>query len=70
MPVNTLSGMELGEKMDAKKSTAAITLYYPTMGETLWDVGKRYFVATSAISAANQIENGEIAAFSPLIIPR
>lgn len=70
MPVTTISGMELGEKTDAKKTHAAITLYYPTMGETLWDVGKRYFVSRDAISAANKIENGEIAAFSPLIIPR
>lgn len=70
MPVTTVSGMELGEKTEAKKSAAAITLYYPTGGETLWDVGKRYLVSTSAICAANKIENAEIAAFSPLIIPR
>lgn len=69
-PVTTVTSMELGEKMEKKKNSATITLYYPTGGETLWDVGKRYLVAPGAICTANGIENGEIAAFSPLIIPR
>ncbi|HWQ50525.1 MAG TPA: SPOCS domain-containing protein [Terriglobales bacterium] len=69
-PVTTVTSMEMGDKAEKKKSAAAITLYYPTQGETLWDVGKRYLVSQGAICAANQIENGEIAAFSPLIIPR
>ncbi len=57
----------IGEKNNA--DNAALTLYFPTVGEKVWDIARRYSTTAEAIKTENGIEGEEIEKESMLLIP-
>lgn len=55
------------EKMDALPSLA---IYMVREGESLWDIGKRYYVPISAIRQANELTSDEVKAGDRILIMR
>ncbi len=52
-----------------EKSNAALTLYYPTVGDKIWNIAKNFCTSPEAIMEANNLENDEIKDETMLIIP-
>ena len=52
-----------------EKSDAALTLYYPTVGDKVWNIAKNFCTSPKAIMEANNLENDEIKDETMLIIP-
>ncbi len=68
-PKSIISSVQMGPLLAKGEKCSGVTLYYPTTGETAWEVGKRYLVPTGDILLANGIESLNDMP-SPLIIPR
>lgn len=64
----TYVGAVLPAEDDLRSRGDSLTLCYPSTGETLWDIAKRYRTTQSAILSANSIGEGELPAV--LLIPR
>lgn len=52
-----------------KDSKAALTIYYASRGESVWDIAKKYAVCCSAVMEENELAEDEIKASSMLFIP-
>lgn len=52
-----------------EKSDAALTLYYPTVGDKVWNIAKNFCTSPGAIMEANNLESDEIKDEIMLIIP-
>ncbi len=68
--VSYISEAELDKNSPISRSTAPITLCYPTFGETLWDVAKEYSITVESIIEANSLDSGSIENKKVLLIPR
>lgn len=67
--ISTITDIVLDENKTKKKSKAAITLYYPTVGDKIWDIAKQFCTSPDAILEANDLQNEIIDNETMLIIP-
>lgn len=67
--LKTLKNINIDETKIKKSSKAALTLYYPKIGEKIWNIAKNFKTSPSAIIEANNIEDENIKNESMLIIP-
>lgn len=51
------------------KDIAALTLYFPTKGESIWDIARRYSTTVQAIKKENSIESDTIESEEMMLIP-
>lgn len=65
----TISDIVLDENKAKEKSKAALTLYYPTVGDKIWDIAKQFCTSPEAILEANELQNEVIENETMLIIP-
>lgn len=66
--IRYLSSIEaLQEKNN--KDMAALTLYFPTKGERLWDIARRYSTTVQAIKSENGIDEDVIKSEDMMLIP-
>lgn len=54
----------------AKPNTAAVTLYFAKVGESIWDIAKQYNTSQEAIKSANGADYEVMPCDSTLIIPK
>ncbi len=65
-----VEGMEYSPS-SAKEQGKCLTLYYPSGGESLWEIGKRYAAPVESIRMANKIEGDSVPeGVAMLLIPR
>ena len=67
--ISTITDIVLDENKAKKKLKAAITLYYPTIGDRIWDIAKQFCTSPNAILEANKLQNEIIENETMLIIP-
>jgi LysM repeat protein len=60
------------EELDSEKldSLPGIVIYAVRPGESLWDIGKRYYVPVSAIRQTNDLSGDEVKTGDRLLIVR
>ena len=52
-----------------KADMAALTVYFPSKGEKLWDIARRYSTTAQAIRAENSLEGDTAENAEMLLIP-
>lgn len=65
---STYVGAVLSAEDELRSGEDAMTLCYPSQGETLWEIAKRYRTTQAALLSANHLGEGELPAV--LLIPR
>ncbi len=68
-PVKILESVTVDEQSPKKESDAAITVYYCSKGENVWDIAKKYNTSVNLICEENSIESEIIANDTMLIVP-
>ena len=54
---------------ETESAPAALTLYFPEVGEPLWEIARRYRTTVEAIRAENQLEGERVEEKTVLLIP-
>jgi len=67
---NLITDIKTDGQKKKNATKAALTLYYPDSGETIWEIAKRYNVSARRIAEENSLENGQIPSDTMLILPR
>lgn len=68
-PTTYISAVTLKRDEPAAHASAPMTLYYPTPGETLFDIAKHYRVTDESIMTANRMADSSVEDRKVLIIP-
>ncbi len=67
--IKTISEIVIDENKVKEKTKAALTLYYPTNGDNVWDIAKHFCTSPSAIIETNGLNSEIIENETMLIIP-
>ena len=65
--VNSITSNENSEKL--KDSNAALTIYYASSGETIWDIAKQYGTTVEKIQDENEIDFEILDSDRAILIP-
>lgn len=57
------------EKPLSKDTSAALTIYYASKGENLWDIARKYCTSVESIKKENELESDQIKERSMILIP-
>lgn len=68
--ITPVVGISVKEDCIKKPCRTALTLYYPSENESVWNIAKRYNTTVSAIIDENQLADGVIESGRMLLIPR
>lgn len=67
--LTTIKNIIIDEKKIKPKSKAALTLYYPKLGDKIWNIAKNFCTSPLAIAEANNLKSDVIEKETMLIIP-
>lgn len=62
--------IRLGEAKKSDETRPGVLLYYPSRGERLWEIAKRYNTTRQAVTAANNLTGDAINGERVIMIPR
>lgn len=58
--INVITDLECDETKKYKDSDCALTIYFATKGESVWEIAKRYHTKKDAIALANNLETDTV----------
>lgn len=67
--IKILEGVTVDEQKPKSESDAAITVYFCSKGESVWDIAKKYNTSVNLICEENSIESDKITNDAMLIVP-
>lgn len=65
----TISDLVLNEEKPHTRTNAALTLYYPETGDSVFNIAKQFLTSPKAIKEANGLESEEITGRTMIMIP-
>jgi len=57
------------ENPNDKSRTSAMTIYFASIGEKIWDIARKYFASSKEIKEINQIETEELQNDTMILVP-
>ncbi|MBR1811324.1 MAG: DUF3794 domain-containing protein [Clostridia bacterium] len=66
--VPAVTEITVDESRPKQATEAGMVIYFPSAGETLWDIAKRYNASPEMLAGDNGIENGIVDGSAPLLI--
>ena len=67
--LTTLSDITLDENKIKQKTKAALTLYYPNLGDNVWEIAKHFCTSPQSIMETNNLQSETIENENMIIIP-